>query len=224
MNNKSMDAEQSNWYSTYGLVTVERIFALMSIRLSAEELSIVSASPNSPYYQLLQVPLKNIFNGIILGQATDYREYAQKMLVDYLISGAANLAEDETKPQGVRLELELMRSDLIESGDQFDLLQFEHHKLISESQRILIEKAKKLPKPRVIIDEEHSNVIQQVIQPFLDQAEDLSLKFRNFRTQFYQTILKAKELLDSVPEYMNIFEGDEKHLEMLYFNSKLGDE
>ncbi|PJD91528.1 MAG: hypothetical protein CK424_06890 [Legionella sp.] len=224
MNNKSMDAELSNWYSTYGLVTVERIFGLMSVRLSPEELRTVSCNANSPYYQLLQVPLKNIFNGIIMGQALDYREYAQKMLVDYLISGAANMAEEQAKPEGVRLELELMRSDLIESGDQFDLLQFEHHKLISESQRVLIDTAKSLPKPRVMIDEVLSQEIQTIAHSFLEQSEALSLKFRGYRTQFYQTILKARELLDSLPEYMNTFEGDQKHLEMLFFDSKLGED
>ena len=72
-NNKSMDDDVSNWYSTYGLVTIERIFALMKIRLSVAELHMVSRSKNSPYYQLLQIPLKNIFNGIIMSQTNDYR-------------------------------------------------------------------------------------------------------------------------------------------------------
>ena len=72
-NNKSMDDEQSNWDTTYGLVTIERIFDLFRIRLSADELQIVSSSTRSPYYQLIQVPLKNIFNGIILNQTNDYR-------------------------------------------------------------------------------------------------------------------------------------------------------
>ncbi|HVT63513.1 MAG TPA: hypothetical protein VHD33_08525 [Legionellaceae bacterium] len=224
MSNQSMDATPSTWNSTYGLVTVERIFGLMNIYLTPEELYTVSHSTNSPYYQLLQVPLKNILNGIILGQAADYREYAQKMLVDYLISGAANLAEEQTKPEGVQLELELLRTELIEIGDQFDLLQFDHHKLIADSQKVLIDIAAHLPSPHVIIDDALSSEVQSKTISFIEKTELLQIKFKEFRMQFYQRILKARELLDAVPEYFNMFDNDGKHLESLYFDAKLGEE
>ncbi len=224
MNNKSMDEELSTWYSTYGTVTAERIFDSMGIRLSQEDLRIVSSSVHSPYYQLLQVPLKNIFNGIIISQATDYREYAQKMLVAYLLSGAANLTGDATKPEGARLQLENMRTGLMETGDQFDLLQFEHYRLINESQNSLIAAAQTLVEPKVLVDEQQSAWILEVTQPFLEQADSINQKIKAFRKQFYETILRAKDLLEAVPGYSNQFKAEEEHMEALQFNAKLGEE
>ncbi len=223
-NNKSMDDDVSNWYSTYGLVTIERIFALMKIRLSVAELHMVSRSKNSPYYQLLQIPLKNIFNGIIMSQTNDYREFAQKMLIDYLLSGAANLAPEQTKPEGVRLELDLMRTDLIESAEQFDLLQFEHFSLINESQKTAIETAQTLPVPRVLLDEALSLKVMESMRPFIERAEAVNQKILGFRKQFYDIILKARERLDTVPDYFNQFETQPEHMEALNFNAKLGEE
>jgi hypothetical protein len=223
MNNKSMDEESATWYSTYKLVTVERIFDSMGISLSQEDLHTVSTSIHSPYYQLLQVPLKNIFNGIIISQATDYREFAQKMLVDYLLSGAANLAADATKPEGTRLQLENMRTGLMESGEQFDLLQFEHYRLINESQNSLIATAQTLPEPRVLIDEQQSAWILEIIQPFLEQACGINLKIKEFRKQFYANILRSRELLESVSGYFNQFQTEAEHMEALKFDAKLGE-
>ena len=219
-----MDDAVSNWYSTYGLVTIERIFALMKIRLSVEELHIVSRTHNSPYYQLLQVPLKNIFNGIIISQTNDYREFAQKMLIDYLLSGAANLAPEQTKPEGVRLELELMREDLIRYAEQFDLLQFDHFTLINESQKIAIATAATFPTPRVLLDEALGLQVQDIMSSFLEQAEAINQKILDFRKQFYEVILKTRERLGSVPDYFNQFQTQPEHMEAINFDAKLGED
>lgn len=223
-NNKSMDETQSTWYSTYGTVTAERIFGSMGISMSQEELRTISASENSPYYQLLQVPLKNIFNGIIINQATDYREFAQKMLVDYLLSGAANLVGEATKPEGTRLELENMRTALMEIGEQFDLLQFEHYHLINDSQASLIAAAHTLEESRVLIDENRSAWIKEITQPFLEKAMTVNQKVKGFRKQFYESILRCRDLLDAVPGYFNQFKAEAEHLEALQFNARLGEE
>ncbi len=222
-NNKSMDDEQSNWDTTYGLVTIERIFDLFRIRLSADELQIVSSSTRSPYYQLILVPLKNIFNGIILNQTNDYREYAQKMLIDYLLSGAANLAPEQTRPEGVKLDLELMRTDLVEASEQFDLLQFDHYSLINESQKTAIATAKTLPVPRILQDDELGEKIKNIMSPYLDRTQIINQRAISFRQQFYDTILKAKERLNSVSEYSNKLNAQPEHMELLNFNVKLGE-
>ncbi|MCR9191258.1 MAG: hypothetical protein NXI01_01175 [Gammaproteobacteria bacterium] len=224
MDNQSMDNAESSWHSTYSLVTLERILALMGIHLSQDDLYEVSQTPNSPYYQLLQVPLKNIFNGILMNQATDFREYTQKMLVDYLISGAANLPPEQTQPQGVRATLEDKRVALIESGDQFDLLQFEHQTLINESQQLLIEKGKTLTQPPVLVDEEESSAILTMMQPFADRAENISQQVKSFRNQFYQDILQTRSLLQSIPEFFSSFEEDMTHREALLFDATLGED
>lgn len=223
-NNKSMDEGQSTWYSTYGLVTLERVFALMNIHFNEEELHTISRSPKSPYYQLLQVSLKSLFNGIIISQANDYREFVQKKLVDYLLSGAANLPPEKTKPEGVQLELELMRQDVIASSEQFDVLQFEHYRLINDSQRIAIETAQTLPVPRVLIDENLAQEIQAKMRTFLEQSEYVNQKAKEFRKQFQQNIVKCRELLGTVPEYFGRLESKPEHMEALFFDYKLGEE
>ena len=224
MNNKSMDEEISSWYSTYGFVTMERIFALMKIHMSMDELHTVSRSPKSPYYQLLQLPLKNIFNGIILNQATDYRDFAQKMLVDYLLSGAANLPPEATKPEGAQLEIETMRTELIKFGEELDLLQFEHYRLINESQKAAISIADSLPTPKVLQNDEEGSRVMEIMRPFLEQAQTINQRIQDFRKQFYDIIIKARDRLDSVPEYFNQFQTQPEHMEALHFDAKLGEE
>lgn len=224
MKNKSMDAEQSTWYSSYGLVTVGRIFDLMGIHFNQTELLQVSHSQNSPYYQLLQTPLKNIFNGIILDQATDFREYVQKMLVDYLLSGAADLSEDQTKPEGAKLVLDDMRLDVIASGDQFDLLQFEHHKLIANTQNAMIELVRELPDPPQILNDSFNHALVEVVAPYLEQAESITYQAKEYRTKFYNMIFRARETLDTIPEYFNTLDTQPEHIEALYFDANFGEE
>ena len=218
-----MEADLTKWYSSYGLVTVQRIFECLGVHLTQDELLSVNQHPTSCYYHLLQVPLKNIFNGIIIEQATDYREYAQKMLIDYLISGAANTPADDAKPVGTKLDLEDMRVALIAEGDKYDLAKFEHNKLILDSQKMLITLAKTLPKPPKLIESVANEEFLAEITPFFEQAELLTERFKAFRTQFYATILKGRELLNAIPEYFNRFQGAEDHLDSLNFNATLGD-
>ena len=80
------EPEYKAWISTYGLLTADRILSRFNIRLSTEELTQALNQKNNPYYILLRVPLKNIFNGIILQQANDYQVYVQKLLIDYRLS------------------------------------------------------------------------------------------------------------------------------------------
>lgn len=219
-----MDSDIAKSYSSYGLVTVERIFGLMGIHLSPDELLAVSRNTNTRYYLLLQVPLRNILNGIIIDQATDYREYAQKMIIDYLISGSANQADDQSKLSNSRFELEEMRTKIMTEGDQFDLLQFDHHKLILDSQKALITLAKPLTKSSMIDNAPADVSFQAIIAPFLEQAQSLTGRIKSFRSYFYDTILKCKDLLNTMPDYFNRFEGDVRHVEALYFDPTLGED
>ena len=117
-----------------------------------------------------------------------------------------------------------MRTDLIESAEQFDLLQFEHFSLINESQKTAIETAQTLPVPRVLLDEALSLKVMESMRPFIERAEAVNQKILGFRKQFYDIILKARERLDTVPDYFNQFETQPEHMEALNFNAKLGEE
>lgn len=132
--------ELSLWMSTYGLITAERILERYNLRLKHEELFAAMKNPNSFYHRILKIPLRNVFNGIILQQAYDYEIYAQKLFVDYLISGESGKPEDA--PGGfTREDIERERRMLVAMADNFRECEMDHNKLIASSQKALIEKS-----------------------------------------------------------------------------------
>jgi hypothetical protein len=89
------------------------------------------------------VPLKNIFNGIILQQAHDYQVYAQKLFIDYLLS-AESLQNEDGPGANTREDLETERIKLISVGEGFNQQESAHINLIAESQATLIELSQNL--------------------------------------------------------------------------------
>ena len=55
--------ELSNWISTYGLVTVEKIYDRYHIHIQPDDIIRIFRHPSSQLFHLAQVPIKNIFNG-----------------------------------------------------------------------------------------------------------------------------------------------------------------
>ena len=129
----------SSWMSTYGMITAERILGHFKLRLLHQELHTAMKNTRAFYHQILQLPLKNIFNGIILQQAYDYEVYAQKLFIDYLVSGESSKPEEA--PGGyTREEIEKERKQLIAMADEFRDNQDSHYRLIAESQAAIITK------------------------------------------------------------------------------------
>jgi len=131
------EPDLSLWSSTYGLLTAERVLEGFHLHLKHQEVITAIKNPRSMYYQLLRIPLKNIFNGIILQQAHDYQVYAQKLFIDFLLSGQ-NDKEESSPGANTREDLESQRTQLVEMGDAFNKLELNHKKLIAESQAALI--------------------------------------------------------------------------------------
>ncbi|MBA2711814.1 MAG: hypothetical protein H0U57_14645 [Tatlockia sp.] len=132
--------ELSLWMSTYGLITAERILERYNLRLGHEDLFAAMKNPNSFYHKILKIPLRNVFNGIILQQAYDYEIYAQKLFVDYLISGESGKPEDS--PGGfTREDIEKERRMLMAMAENFRESEVDHNTLIASSQKALIEKS-----------------------------------------------------------------------------------
>lgn len=129
--------ELANWYSTYGFITAERILERLKIKLPQQLLIAAVRNNNNFYHQLLMVPTKIIFNGIILQQAQDYQVYAQKSMVNYLLSSEAAKSPEETGEM-TREDLEEMQKQLVELNDNFHQEEFNHNKLIAESQQSLM--------------------------------------------------------------------------------------
>lgn len=135
------DNELTQWYSTYGFITAERILSKYHINLPSDMLSPAIRNSSSFYHRLMQIPLKNVLNGIVLQQAQDYHIYAQKLFIDYLLSGES--AAPESSPGAfTRESLEQERHILVSHGEAFHQVQSTHNALIASSQNYLIQVAK----------------------------------------------------------------------------------
>ncbi len=145
MSAEAIETDLSMSFSTYGLLTSSRILEHFNIKLANDELLIAMKDPFSVYHQLLIIPLKNIFNGIILQQAHDYQVYAQKLFVDYLLSGESGKPE-ESPGANTRDDLEQQRLHLIEVGEAFNNQETAHQHLIAESQMSSIKASRELQK------------------------------------------------------------------------------
>ncbi len=129
------------WLSTYGLITVERVLGHYKIILSQEDLIISLKNPNGFFYKLVQTPLMNVMAGLIRQQAYDLQVYAQKLFVDYLLSGET--VKPESSPGGLtRDELETTRLELGSLSKKFHECEYEHNKQIAKCQRIIVQALK----------------------------------------------------------------------------------
>ncbi len=135
-----MDNTESLWLSTYGLLTAQRILERYHLSLEQDELLASLSNPLSIYAQLVRLPLKNIFNGLIRQQAHDYQVYAQKLFIDYLMSGQGN-KEPDSPGANTRSDLENERTQLTDMGAGFNDQEFEQESLISESQVVCMKHA-----------------------------------------------------------------------------------
>ncbi len=132
----------SKWFSTYGLITAERLLATYHIRLAHEDLLVAIKNPQSIFYRILKDPVRNVLNGIILTQAQDYQVYLQKLFIDYLLSGESS--KDESSPGAqTREKIEDDRKEFVSLGEDFFQVEKKHTELIADSQAYLIDFTKK---------------------------------------------------------------------------------
>ncbi|BCA95521.1 hypothetical protein TUM19329_18820 [Legionella antarctica] len=136
MEDKQIDEELSQWFSTYGMITAERILGTYQINIPQTELLEAIKNPFSFYHWILKVPLKHVMNGIVLQQANDYHVYVQKLFIDYLLSGETAKGE-EAQGALTRESLENERKELVTLGDEFHHKQLAHDSLIASSQSVL---------------------------------------------------------------------------------------
>ncbi len=137
MDEKKPDDEFSKWFSTYGLITSQRILGYYAITLPQAELIPAIKNSTSFYHCLVQVPLKNVLNGIILQQANDYHVYIQKLFIDYLLSGESGKSPQE-QGASTRESLESERKALVQLGEEFNQKQMDHETVISSTQKALM--------------------------------------------------------------------------------------
>ncbi|KTC69372.1 hypothetical protein Lbir_2111 [Legionella birminghamensis] len=136
MSEEKVDTDLSKWFSSYGLITAKRILENYKIKLVDEDLLYALKTPNNFYHTIMRMPLKNVFNGIIMQQARDYQLYAQKLFIDYLLSGETGKVE-EAPGGNTRDDLEAERQTLLKINEAFHIDELAQEQLISESQRKL---------------------------------------------------------------------------------------
>lgn len=293
MAEEAIDTDLSMWFSTYGLLTSQRILERLHIHLVSAELIAAVKNPRSVYYQLLRVPLKNVFNGIILQQAHDYQVYAQKLFIDYLLSGEGS--KEEVAPgANTRDDLEAERTRLIEMSEAFHKQEIAHQTLISESQAHLIQVAAELQKSLQLVAKQMSQLLQKqqiikedkliqqalrtaiihyekidnevlaisstfwkeissilnaelnneirqqlagvistigdprheietILSTYLEQADDMGISLRSYRSQFYDVILRATEFIQLLPDYRVDKEKEAEDRSSLYFDAHIGE-
>lgn len=167
MSEEHVDQESPTGFSTYGLITIERLLAYYSIRLAQDDLLTALKTSDTFYHQLIRLPLRNVFNGIILQQARDYQLYAQKLYIDYLVSGESG--KDPAAPgASVREDIENERNALIQLGEEFHALESKQNKVIAESQTLLVQHAS-----------DWSAALQQVIQAIAKPLQKEGIRLGN---------------------------------------------
>jgi hypothetical protein len=288
MDGEHIENELSKWFSTYGLITAERILGKYNLKLSQAELLQAINKPNSFYHGLLQVPLKNVLNGIILQQANDYHVYAQKLFIDYLISGESG-KPPESPGASSRETMEEERKKLVAIGDEFHQLELNHNQLIALSQSSLIKLTKEWRDSLQVASKQLSTIavnmnddaitdainsvfiqfdlkdltignsesfivqllmklslqenqtqkekIEQLIQPlmtktlavkdilneFITRVSQLNDDAKEYRTKFYDSILRTIEIIRYMPEYKIDPEQDQINRESLHFDKSIGE-
>ena len=197
MSDMELGTDLSTWFSTYGLLTSQRILERFNIHLTNDELIAAMKDPTNLNYLWLRIPLKNIMNGIIFQQTHDYQVYAQKLFIDYLLSAESG-KEADSPGANTRDNLEEERKKLQELNDAFGKQELAHQTLIAESQASLIEMAKKFENnPAEMLRPE----IEKMLSVYIEKTEDMAISFRMYRSQFYDLILRVTELLQLLPDY-----------------------
>jgi len=216
MSDTANDTNNPAWLSTYGILTAERILERFQISLSRDELLQNLKNPESPYHHLLTVPLKNLFNGIMMKQVHDYQVYTQKLFIDYKLTVVKVVDENGNEPASSSSEeaLEIKYSELMQLGKLFEEKQHAHQQLIAKSQRWLMQQTHKT------VFEANTEALNQ-IQDFGVETEALMLMFQNLRNQFRELIIQTSEILNLMSDYKPDLEQMAENKEALDFNPEL---
>lgn len=205
--------------ATYSILTADRILDRFGIRLQQDLLLKVVENPQSVYFAILLVPYTNVINGIIHQQAYDYQVYAQKLFVDYLVSGSGN-ENSESQGADARDNMEKCRIKLTELSESFDKETVAHKQLILETQSFLIQLIKKIMP--LEDTEELAQSVRQAMLPYHERATAMGNVLGNLRIDFKMLILDTIKLIQLLPNYKTDEVRDEKNRESLQFDDHLG--
>lgn len=220
MTNGLVENELLELSSSYSQLTAERILERFGIQLDHKTLHLAMNNPLSVYSAILWVPFKNVVNGIVQQQAYDYQVYAQKLFIDYLVSGHGN-EDPEGQGAQTRVNLDLNRQALVALTTLFEKDVLTHKVNILETQAHLL---KTLASMGSIVDTESvAHEIQSAIRSFRDRAVDMGLLMSERRFAFKSLILDTLRLIQLLPDYTEDADQDKKNRSTLQFDDHLGE-
>ncbi len=224
MSTERTEQHFETWFSTYGLLTAERILEYFGVKLPHPEVVKLLSNPGHVLHRVIHVPLLNIFNGIIFQQAYDYQVYAQKLMIDYRLS-AEYAKEPDAPGASVREDLNEQYEQLLRMGKAFTDHQYQHYQIISESQEYLIARMGEfddlITEIETLRDDDDFN---NILNGYRARAEEMTITFRSYRQQFYDIILAMSERLASLSDYKFDVAQAEKERESLFFDRAIGEE
>jgi len=211
-----------HWISTYGLLTAQRVLDRFKLELPHDKLVSALHSADHGYYLVLKIPMMNIFNGIIFQQAYDYQVYAQKLMIDYRLS--EEYSKDPEMPgANIRADLNDQYEQMLITGKAFNEAQYQHYRMISESQAYLIQKVSGLHDPaQDLVNLKDDLDFKEKTTEFIFTAEAMTNTFRAYRSQFYNMILIITERLSSLSDYHLNQQTSAQERESLAFDRGIG--
>jgi hypothetical protein len=213
MENKQQTRSFEQWFPTYGVITADRLLQNYSITLPGQQLMDELKHPESFYRRIIVVPAKNVYNGLICEQGRDYQTYAQKKIIDYVLSGTS-VSADGSFSSNTQKSLEKIRKDLVALSEGFYELTRKHYSLIHESEHTL----KKLARNwRDALLKSRTKIMQALKNARIIVLKDQKLKIKYYLSQqsikqtlsqekLYEFIesLLGKKLEQSIKEAMQI--------------------
>ncbi len=146
----------------------------------------------------------------------DYQMYAQKLFIDYLLSGEDG--KDKDAPGAMtREDVEQERVNLMEEGEGFHQLEEAHQILIADSQASLIALSKDIP---LLIQDPKR--IESSLSAQFQQVADINAS-HSYRKRFYDLILRVKELLGLMSDYRQDLVKDAVDRGALVFDALIGE-
>ena len=131
--------------SSYGLMTAERILERFELSLSPPELQKALAAP-SFYRELLELPSRNLYNGILYQQAATRLLYIKKRLMEETLSPeylqlcqsqALDEMEEENSFSQFKEFIDERREALLALNQDFKATKLAHDTSIAQSQALL---------------------------------------------------------------------------------------
>ncbi len=142
-NQKMVDSNQSNarnMFETYEILIAQNLLNQFHLNLELPELEKALKDKKSIYSILLNVPMQNSFNGMILSQIETYKQFCQKRLADYIISTNPT-REEQASPDFEEIipdDIERYKQALINLQNDLRTVEQDYYDGIAKTQAYLI--------------------------------------------------------------------------------------